>query len=995
MEKINLERVVKAWDLTKKIGKKTNLSLDYLGLKIQKPINKFILPTAAFSTFGYKALDLKESIEAIALDNKVEILQDVGLYGYFVAENVIPESIALTTLALSGLITPAIYKYQKKKYQNITNDTIDNITDFSKYFLKNASMLATKTAKSFQYYSPSSIKKIGTNIENFYQGTKDFLKNNNVSKTAKGTFILGKKLIANKYSSSLLTLGAMGNMTWSDLGLNRILDINSYQTFIENLPAVSIGALGAYMTLEATKSVYNHFDNKPREKIDSAKDVIHNQKKDKSILSRVKKFFQNKKSLFLLAAAGLSMNYTIDSHQFKDFTGIDSIVPEPEISKPTRKPGIEEHVLLEDRLIFRSKYDKKIRDTAIKNKLNYHIFNGVLRVESQFNEKAISRAGAVSLGQMTKDAVRYMNYNAYINNPNDPNRSNLVTIKKPKGKKWIITGKLEGKYSWEKTVNNPDYNIEISGENLKLLKEIFDGDILKSLGSYNGGFPSVQRAARKAKTQDYWKLQKYLQRETKDYVKQVMAYAFMTENFSFPTHGTKISSGWGPRYVNKIVNGKRIRVKKTHNGIDIKTIQRFDNGTPKPGEPILASGDGVVSRVNWNKKYNGYCVEVMHGDLNWGLYTRYLHGEKDSVIVKAGQKVKKGQTLMGMGNTGRSRDVHLHYEIDTAKGSINPNTVFAMNANGLIASTPSDLVAVVDKEIVGQQQISEIPEINETDTMHVYNDEDEKNYKWHTKLKNFIVDRFDTFVQAIKPRLNPKITNGYLNGNKLRTQGNCKEAIDSYKLALAVQGIEKETIIDDIYEKIGLCYDTMGDKEKAKASFEKGISYNGDRKTTMERYIESIEAKQARELKEQQIKKAEAKAALELTKKEENKKNSEKKQKIQTTKTFVDIGLTYSGIADDESHLYKIIPKRDYTSNSQIEKYITKLQSNFNFVDYFGRNKYKNNNGDWIIEKDKYKFVLPRQITDIKGNPHYNKKKRTYRKITKGQKLYVKAQPNI
>lgn len=73
--------------------------------------------------------------------------------------------------------------------------------------------------------------------------------------------------------------------------------------------------------------------------------------------------------------------------------------------------------------------------------------------------------------------------------------------------------------------------------------------------------------------------------------------------------------------------------------------------------PLYASHDGVVTTAGWNN--GGYGLQiVIQGD---GTMTRYAHASK--MFVKAGDKVKRGQTIAMMGTTGRSTGTHLHYEV--------------------------------------------------------------------------------------------------------------------------------------------------------------------------------------------------------------------------------------------------------------------------------------------------------------------------------------------
>jgi murein DD-endopeptidase MepM/ murein hydrolase activator NlpD len=73
--------------------------------------------------------------------------------------------------------------------------------------------------------------------------------------------------------------------------------------------------------------------------------------------------------------------------------------------------------------------------------------------------------------------------------------------------------------------------------------------------------------------------------------------------------------------------------------------------------PVTATGPGTVAFAGVRSGY-GNTVEVDHGR---GFKTRYAHLAR--IAVRPGQKVALGQSLGGMGSTGRSTGVHLHYEV--------------------------------------------------------------------------------------------------------------------------------------------------------------------------------------------------------------------------------------------------------------------------------------------------------------------------------------------
>lgn len=84
------------------------------------------------------------------------------------------------------------------------------------------------------------------------------------------------------------------------------------------------------------------------------------------------------------------------------------------------------------------------------------------------------------------------------------------------------------------------------------------------------------------------------------------------------------------------------------------------------GQPIVAAARGKVSYVGQRQGY-GNVVEVDHGN---GLMTRYAHLSR--FAAKVGQAVARGDTIGGMGSTGRSTGTHLHFEVRQNDRPINP-----------------------------------------------------------------------------------------------------------------------------------------------------------------------------------------------------------------------------------------------------------------------------------------------------------------------------------
>ena len=95
-----------------------------------------------------------------------------------------------------------------------------------------------------------------------------------------------------------------------------------------------------------------------------------------------------------------------------------------------------------------------------------------------------------------------------------------------------------------------------------------------------------------------------------------------------------------------------------HTGIDFRG---------KRGEKIYATADGIVKKVFTNGGYGKYIL-VSH---NNGYTTSFAHLQ--TFLVKKGEKIKRGQLIGLVGNTGRSTGPHLHYEINLNKKPVNPS----------------------------------------------------------------------------------------------------------------------------------------------------------------------------------------------------------------------------------------------------------------------------------------------------------------------------------
>ncbi len=102
-------------------------------------------------------------------------------------------------------------------------------------------------------------------------------------------------------------------------------------------------------------------------------------------------------------------------------------------------------------------------------------------------------------------------------------------------------------------------------------------------------------------------------------------------------------------------------------------VRRFHEGmdfSAPIGTDIFATGNGVITFVGWKQGY-GNTIEVDH---SFGYKTRYAHCSK--LIARVGQKVKRGDVIALVGNTGKSMGPHLHYEVHYQGRPIDPRNFY-------------------------------------------------------------------------------------------------------------------------------------------------------------------------------------------------------------------------------------------------------------------------------------------------------------------------------
>ncbi|MFO8127345.1 DUF5930 domain-containing protein [Yoonia sp.] len=130
------------------------------------------------------------------------------------------------------------------------------------------------------------------------------------------------------------------------------------------------------------------------------------------------------------------------------------------------------------------------------------------------------------------------------------------------------------------------------------------------------------------------------------------------------------------------INLYRIAAEKAPFSIPVKARFRYTSGFGQRwgrlhagadfaapiGTPIYTTADGVVTYAGWSSGY-GRLIKIRH---DFGIETRYAH--LNSMDVRVGQRVSRGDRIGAMGNSGRSTGPHLHYEVRVNGNPVNPMT---------------------------------------------------------------------------------------------------------------------------------------------------------------------------------------------------------------------------------------------------------------------------------------------------------------------------------
>ncbi len=206
--------------------------------------------------------------------------------------------------------------------------------------------------------------------------------------------------------------------------------------------------------------------------------------------------------------------------------------------------------------------------------------------------------------------------------------------------------KFVANLKWNKFLKKLHY-----GDQVKILVDqefVKDGKIEKRIG--DGVIKALKITHKK---QDYYAIQA----KNGNYYSKDGGLLGEVEFLRYPFYGkTRITSGFNPHRRHPITG--KIR---SHKGVDFAL---------KTGTNILAPADGIILTTSYQAGGAGRYIRLKHDSK---YKTIYMHLSK--ILVKQGQRVKRGDIIAKSGNSGRSTGPHLHYEFHINNIPHNPMTV--------------------------------------------------------------------------------------------------------------------------------------------------------------------------------------------------------------------------------------------------------------------------------------------------------------------------------
>ncbi len=168
-------------------------------------------------------------------------------------------------------------------------------------------------------------------------------------------------------------------------------------------------------------------------------------------------------------------------------------------------------------------------------------------------------------------------------------------------------------------------------------------------------------------------------RVQKESQEQLNSYKEITEHIAYE-RGLNRSTPRGWPTIGRPTSFFGARVSPFHGGTQFHTGVDIAN---EKGTPVRSTAEGIIQLANWEGGY-GRLVIIDHG---FGYLTYY--GHNSALLVRAGEKVRRGQVIAYMGSSGSSTGNHSHYEVWKEGRPVDPwrylaaQSVDELNSKGL------------------------------------------------------------------------------------------------------------------------------------------------------------------------------------------------------------------------------------------------------------------------------------------------------------------------
>jgi murein DD-endopeptidase MepM/ murein hydrolase activator NlpD len=145
----------------------------------------------------------------------------------------------------------------------------------------------------------------------------------------------------------------------------------------------------------------------------------------------------------------------------------------------------------------------------------------------------------------------------------------------------------------------------------------------------------------------------------------LLAHSFSEAGDSLALHADRLAAtpsimptaGWLSSAFSRMRLHPILHEARAHEGLDVSAPM---------GTPIEAPANGTVIQAEWEAGY-GNTIVIDHG---FGVVTKFAHASR--LLVRVGQKVRRGDRIALVGNTGLSTGPHLHYEVHVNGRPVNP-----------------------------------------------------------------------------------------------------------------------------------------------------------------------------------------------------------------------------------------------------------------------------------------------------------------------------------